>query len=383
MRIVEDDRPRDRRRRMSATLQASPAKRRLELLRAARPIDCDLHPASPKMAQLLPYLDVHWRESIVSRGIDGLELAAYPSGAEISARPDWRATGTGADVETLCRQALDPYGTSIGILSCLHGSIAMYSEDMGAALASAVNDWLVDEWLAKDSRLRASITVCMRDPGLAVAEIERRATDKRFVQVLLMVSGDMPLGRRMMWPIYEAAQKHGLPIAVHAGSIGHHSMTAAGWPSTFLEDYISQAPAVQGQILSLIAEGTLQRFQDLNFVFLESGFTWLPGFLWRIDKEWRGLRREVPWVDEAPSGIIRTRMRFSIQPADAPDAETLAKTVQQIDSDELLLFSTDYPHWQFDDDEGPLPDGLPDRLLSRIARENALATYPRLKESLP
>ena len=360
-----------------------PAQRRRDILRAAGPIDCDLHPAPPTMAQLLPYLEPHWRDTIVARGIDGLDLAAYPPNAPISARPDWRGPDgiPARDAATLAREALDPFGSTIGILSCLHGAIAMYAEDMGAALARAVNDWLAQEWLDRDPRLRASITVCMRDPGLAVAEIERRAADKRFVQVLLLASGDMPLGRRLMWPVYEAAQRHGLPIAVHAGSTGHVATTAAGWPSYFVEDYISQAPAIQSQLLSLIAEGTFQRFPDLRFVLLESGFTWLPAFLWRMDKEWRGLRREVPWVDMAPSRIIRERVRFSLQPADAPDAATLEKIIDQIGSDEVLLFSTDYPHWQFDAAEGPVPAGLHDDLLARIARDNALATYPRLKET--
>jgi predicted TIM-barrel fold metal-dependent hydrolase len=368
---------------MSATLDASDSIS-LDDLRAARPIDVDLHPAPPAMAELLPYLAVHWRETIVARGIDGLDLAAYPPGAAVSARPDWRAGDAppGVDAAVLGRQALDPFGTSIGILSCLHGAIAMYSEDMGAALATAVNDWLVEEWLARDARLRASITVCMRDPGLAVAEIERRADDRRFVQVLLMVSGDMPLGRRLMWPVYEAAQKHGLPVAVHAGSLGHHPTTMSGWPSYFVEDYIAQAPAIQNQVLSLVAEGVFQRFPALKFVMLESGFTWLPAFFWRMDKEWRGLRREVPWVDEAPSAIIRDRVRFSVQPVDAPDAAVVAKIIEQIGCDDMLLFSTDYPHWQFDAAEGPLPPGLPARLLARVARENALATYPRLREAL-
>ena len=336
------------------------------------------------MAQLLPHLDVHWRESIVTRGIDGLDLAAYPPGAPVSARPDWRIGGgdAAADAGTLARQALDPFGTRIGILSCLHGAIAMFSEDMGAALASAVNDWMVQDWLDHDPRLRASVTICMRDPGLAVAEIERRASDPRFVQVLLLASGDMPLGRRLMWPIYEAAQRHHMPIAIHAGSTGHNPTTPSGWPSYFLEDYVSQAPAIQSQLLSLIAEGTFQKFPELRFVLLESGFTWLPSFLWRIDKEWRGLRREVPWVDQAPSRIIRERVRCSLQPADAPDAQVLSEVIRQLGADEMLLFSTDYPHWQFDAQEGPLPPGLPEHLLSRIARDNALATYPRLKETI-
>ena len=170
----------------------------LSELRAIGPVDCDLHPAPPAMAELLPYLDAHWREQITTRGIDELDLVSCPPRAPLSCRPDWRnEAGIAApNAATLARHALDPYRSRLGVLNCLHGSIAMYSEDMGAALASAVNDWLAEHWLDRDPRLRASVTVCMRDPALAAAEIDRRADDRRFVQVLLLVSGDMPLGRR-------------------------------------------------------------------------------------------------------------------------------------------------------------------------------------------
>jgi len=353
-------------------------------LYAIGPIDCDLHPAAPSMAQLLPYLEEHWRDVIVARGIDGLDLAAYPPGARISARPDWRdANGAAAtDVDALRRQALDPYGTRLGILNCLHGAMAIYSEDMGAALASAVNDWLAQEWLEREPRLRASITVCMRDPGLAVAEIDRCAADSRFVQVLLLASGDMPLGRRLVWPVYEAAQRHGLAIGIHAGSLGHHPTTASGWPSYYLEDYVAQAPALQSQLLSLIAEGVFAKFPGLRVVLLESGVTWMPAFLWRANKEWRSLRVEVPWVDRAPGELIREHVRLTLQPMDAPLApHVLERVVDQLGSDRMLLFSTDYPHWQFDE-EGPLPPGLPPSLLQKIARDNAEDTYPRLREAV-
>ncbi len=49
-----------------------------------------------------------------------------------------------------------------------------------------------------------------------------------------------------------------------------------------------------------------------------------------------------------------------------------------MESDELLLFSTDYPHWQFDDDE-VLPHGLPADLVRKIMIDNPRATYPRLQ----
>jgi predicted TIM-barrel fold metal-dependent hydrolase len=53
-------------------------------------------------------------------------------------------------------------------------------------------------------------------------------------------------------------------------------------------------------------------------------------------------------------------------------------------SDELLLFSTDYPHWQFDGD-AVLPPGLSAELVRKIMIDNPLATYGRLevKETTP
>ncbi len=62
-----------------------------------------------------------------------------------------------------------------------------------------------------------------REPELAVDEIERRADDRRFVQVLMWAMNELPLGRRFYWPIYRAAEKHALPIGVHAGSLYRHA----------------------------------------------------------------------------------------------------------------------------------------------------------------
>ena len=92
------------------------------------------------------------------------------------------------------------------------------------------------EWLDREPRLRGSITVAAQNAELAVEEIERRAGDKRFVQVLLLAQGDAPLGNRRFWPIYAAAQRHGLSIGIHAGSTFRHATTSNGWPSYHLED---------------------------------------------------------------------------------------------------------------------------------------------------
>lgn len=61
-----------------------------------------------------------------------------------------------------------------------------------------------------------------------------------------------------------------------------------------------------------------------------------------------------------------------------PDAETLNRLLDHMQSDELLLFSTDYPHWQFDGDAA-LPEGISSDLVRKIMIDNPLATYPQLR----
>jgi len=183
--------------------------------------------------------------------------------------------------------------------------------------------------------------------------------------------------RTIMHP-FCPAERLGLPIGIHAGSNYHNPPTSVGWGSYHIEDYVAQAQAFQTQLTSLIVEGVFVRHPNLKMVMLESGFTWLPSYLWRLHKFWRGIRMETPWVDRAPLEIVRSNIRFSLQPIDAPpDPATLNRLFDHMQSDELLLFSTDYPHWQFDGDDA-IPPHLPASLVSRMCAENPLETFPRL-----
>jgi uncharacterized protein len=130
----------------------------------------------------------------------------------------------------------------------------MFSEDLSAALCRTINNWIAAEWLDRDPRLRASIVVPVHSPELAAAEIEERAADRRFVQVLMLAMTEMPLGRRQHWPIYQAAERHDPPIGIHAGSSFRHPPSALGWSSYHIEDYVSQAPGFSGVLNSLVTE---------------------------------------------------------------------------------------------------------------------------------
>jgi predicted TIM-barrel fold metal-dependent hydrolase len=353
----------------------------LEMLGA---IDCDMHPVVPDLKALVPFLPPNWRESVESRGIPGFETNSYPPKAPISARPDWREENgkPTSSLDVFRREVLDRWQLRHAIGNCIYGVHMVLSEDMAVALASAVNDWMVAAWLDKEPRMRASIVVPWQNPERAADEIDRVAADRRFVQVLMPAMAEAPFGRRHYWPIYAAAERHGLPIGIHAGSAYRFPVTPVGWPSYYVEDYAAQSMAFQAQLGSLICEGTFSKFPNLRVVLIESGVSWYTPFLWRLTKFWRGTRSEIPWVDRPPIEIAREHVRLTAQPLDAPDdAALVARIVDQLQSDELLLFASDFPHWQYDDDQ-ILPPGLAALPIEKMAVDNPLRTYPRLRETL-
>jgi predicted TIM-barrel fold metal-dependent hydrolase len=349
-------------------------------LSALKAIDCDVHPTVPGWAALMPYMDPFWRDQLEERGIGTLESISYPPGAPITARPDFRgAKNLAATSVDAIKPVFERWGADLAILNCLYGVQLVFNEDMAVAVTRALNEWIAKEWLDRDPRLRASIVVALQNVEHAVDEIERCAIDPRFVQVMVLAMGEVPLGRRQFWPIYAAAERHGLPLGIHAGSSYRNPVTALGWPSYYIEDYAAQSQGFQSQVASLICEGAIAKFPGLKVVLIESGVTWLPAFLWRFSKFWRGIRMEVPWVDRPPDEIVRDHFRLTIQPLDAPAAtEDVERAIDHLRSDDMLLYSSDFPHWQFDGD-AVMPLGIPAGLHHKILVDNPIATYSRLK----
>jgi predicted TIM-barrel fold metal-dependent hydrolase len=271
---------------------------------------------------------------------------------------------------------LDPLGIEAGILCCAYEVDSIHNPDAAAALARAVNDWQIAEWLGPEPRLRASIVVPSQIPALAAQEIDRVGGHPGFVQVFLPVRSQHPYGSRLYHPMWQAIARHDLVAGIHFGGAPGNPPTPSGWPSYYFEEYAGMAQVFQSQLVSIVAEGVFDQFPTMRVALLEGGFTWLPGFMWRLDKEWRNLRRLVPWVKRPPSEYIREHVRLTIQPLDAPpDAGHLRQIMEQLGSDDLLLFATDYPHAHAADPEPTLFATLPEAAARKVRGENARAFY--------
>ncbi|MQA80102.1 MAG: amidohydrolase family protein [Streptosporangiales bacterium] len=339
-------------------------------------VDCDVHVPTPTVGQLAPYLSEHWNEYIAVAGFTGTmaTTSTYPPGARTSGRARFGATLDDA-LRALRTDCLGDDPGTRAVVNCHYGVEAMGPPDFAVAMSAAVNDWLVHECLSADDRLLGSVVVPPQYPELAAAEIERMAGHERVVQVFLPARATHPYGNRNYYPILAAAERHGLAVGVHFGGMTWTPPTPVGWPSYYLEEYVGMAHVMQAQLSSLVLEGAFRRFPDLRVALLEGGWTWLPQLMWRLDKEWRGIRREVPWVEEPPSAYVRRHVTMSVQPVDAPaTGDQVMTIVDQIGSDDVLMYGTDFPH-DHGCDPMALVDRLPPAAADKVRYGNATRCY--------
>ncbi|MGI8915027.1 MAG: amidohydrolase family protein [Chloroflexota bacterium] len=324
-------------------------------------IDCDVHVHPLTVEALFPYLPRHWVEHVKQSQFKGptdryysKDVAAGATREEITAHSD-------------CERL---------ILNCCYAIDGLHNPDAAIAFASAVNDWLIAEWLEQDDRLRASLVIPIQLPEAAAIEIARVGRHPGFVQVFLPVRTQHPLGNRLYHPLWRAIVEHDLVAGIHYGGAPGNPPFPSGWPSSWLEDHAGMAQVFQSQVCSIVAEGVFDQFPAARVALIEGGFTWLPAFMWRFDKEWKNLRRLVPWVRAAPSEYLKQHMKLTIQPLDSPtNLPHLLETINQIGSDDMLMYASDFPHRHTSDPAVTLlPELAPDQA-GRIRSENARAFY--------
>jgi predicted TIM-barrel fold metal-dependent hydrolase len=340
-------------------------------------VDVDVHPVPRSPDEIRQYMPMPFRDRY-----KGERRAFYnhpAHGSRLDSRP---ADGgpIGSSPELLEEQLIDEYGVAYAVLISRTFANIHPDPDYAAAIASAFNEWQVATWLSEYNRngaYRGSITIAQQDVQQAAREIETWAGHPDIVQVTMDSGAQFPFGHRYYFPIYEACERHGLPLSIHPGTegMGINHQPTPGWPSHYIEWHSTMSLSFQAHLTSILTEGVFERFPGLKLVLVEGGVAWLAPMLWRLDSYWKALRLEVPWVKRPPSEYVADHVRLGSQPLERPDDDRhLLQLFEMMDAERVLMFSSDYPHWDFDSPARAFPK-LPERVHQRIFSTNARDLY--------
>jgi uncharacterized protein len=243
-------------------------------------------------------------------------------------------------------------GEVLGVVG-LQGSVLYPTEGLAVglmqdsahagAVCSAYNDWLEAEYTARDSRLFGVGLMPVQDPAAAVAELSRCRTRTGFVAMLLpsVLGRPTTYGDAAYWPIYEAAERQGMPLAVHGGPAGFPGMPA--YDDFAKVHTLSHPLPLLSQVTDIVLSGVFDAFPNLRIAFLEAGCGWAPYWMDRMDHEFGtlnglALRKR---LRHPPSHYFRDTdnvwISFELE-------ERTLGTVLDVIGSERLLYASDYGH---------------------------------------
>jgi predicted TIM-barrel fold metal-dependent hydrolase len=341
-------------------------------------VDCDIHLGPRDAEELISYMPHEWHDWLGDRRRLATRTAYLPFGnpARMDAYGEDGAF-PGTDPDTVKRQLFVDEGMDFGFIVALpgHGPDPAFN----AAVSRAINAWQAATWLVESPlRLFGSIHLTIDDIPRAVAEIEHWAGHEGFRQVLIAHDGDRPFGHPQYDELWAAAARHGLPVAIHFNDSGRLSLgaTPTGHFRTYVEYHALTHPLeYAAHIVSWLDGGTFERHPGLRFVLLEGGFVWHRPIVDRLAHAWAAGARPAH-ATRTPQEYLADHVRFSSQPIEeAERSSDVADRLLAADAEHLLLFSSDYPHYDYDNPERALPRSLPAPVRQRILCDNARAFY--------
>jgi predicted TIM-barrel fold metal-dependent hydrolase len=355
-----------------------------------RIVDCDIHVNPLNGLEIPDCMPEPW----VGKGFRELLFAGGMLGSSVifAAPNDGRRLDSftpigppGSDPGTTGRQLFDEAGVDVAII------IPMMEKNLAnpeheAAMAATINAWLDKTWLGAyngHGRYKGTLRIST-DPDLAVAEIEKWAGHPHFVQIMFNPYVGGLFGEPKYTPVYAAAIRAGLAICSHitVQRPGPALLSIYGPPTYYLENHGQFPMLYSAHLTSMICGGVFDRFPDLRFTFVEGGYAWALPFIWRMDKHWKQLKREVPGLQRLPSEYVRDQVSFTRQPVEEPKNPRHMARVIELLGPQTLEFATDYPHWDGDYDPSFRFGGIPADVRAMILAGNAIHKY-RLSPTRP
>ncbi len=275
---------------------------------------------------------------------------------------------------------MDTEGIDVAVLypTALLGGWGMKDRDFDVALHCAYNDWLADFCSHSPNRLKGAAVMPMLNPSAAARELERSVTQLGHVGAMCHTYTH---NRQVSDPDYDelwaCAQQYDVPIAFHAS--GSEISRIDRFDSFLAEHTIGHTFEQIASTMHVVYSGIPERFPRLRIGFLEGMVGWIPMLAERMDAEYERRPFEAPTLTKKPSEYFKSGMLFF---GAESEESTIPATIAYLGSDETLLYSSDYPHW-----DGDFPNttremlerhDLTEQNKRNILSENARRFYPAL-----
>ena len=279
------------------------------------------------------------------------------------------------EVEGIVRDGL---GIEQPILNPVFGLGKVSKPELAVDLMRARNEAFAATYL-DGTDFRGLGVITAKAPDAVAEEIDRLGDEDGIVGVVIECLGERaPLGDPSLDPVYSAAEDNGLPVVYHtkaAGNFMYSFPTQDKGVNTFLEAHtLAHLWGPSLALTSLLVQGVPEKFPDLEFVFLESGASWVPHLVGQLNRAYARRNEEAPLLRKPPEEYVREQFYFATQPlGELADPDRLRGTIDAVGVDSLV-FATDYPHWNFDD-----PDAVGERFAAVFdpeERERILETTP-------
>jgi len=250
---------------------------------------------------------------------------------------------------TLTRRWMDSMGIDIAILfptPMLHLGLHPQVE-IEVALSHAYNRWLVEHVLAQEPRIRTMLYLPFNDPAATYRVVKEFIGKPGVVGFMVTSNRYRPVHHNDYMKTYALLEESNLPIAFHG---------AYNWndQSMLMVNRFISAHALGFvwynlvHLTNWVINGLGERFPKLKVLWIESGLAWLPFIMQRLDNEYMMRTADAPALKRLPSDYIRD-MYFTNQPMEKTgDMALLETTFRVIKAETQLLYSSDYPHWDFD-----------------------------------
>jgi predicted TIM-barrel fold metal-dependent hydrolase len=242
-------------------------------------------------------------------------------------------------------------------------------------LIMAYNRWFTERILAAEPRVKSMLALPFSHPEMCLRAIREFGEKPGVVGFLVTSQRHAGVFQNAYMPVYRELEERGLPLGFHAGpdyAIGKQM-------NRFVSVHaLSFVTCNMIHLTNWIMNGLPERFPKLKVVWIESGLAWLPFMMQRLDSEYLMRQSDAPLLRRLPSEYMR-EMFYTSQPMERTNLRLLEATFEAIHAETQLLYSSDWPHWDFD-----VPARVADLpFLDEQAKRNILGENARKLFRLP